>query len=459
MLKDLSVASAFAAGRGLEKEKTIMETMVPAVFRARFVAAVLLTAASSMAQVIAPDPGCTVSDAWTEQKNPWTDTVGVTNTTYPDANVTYWIRWLSEGPPGAQSPATIHGQFPASRYMSFSLYDSSDDELDSIHDTNIAPDPGQNNPFQTAGPQGTYTITIVYGTAPAMPAANTLYTGDQTVVKVYYRVYYPDSSGNLTGGTSDPVLPTISVFGGAMPTCAPRPIVSPITNTVWGRLDQTDFTGVKPAQGPTGVFSSPIWKITSGTGNNANADNTYMGTYLSRDFLTATTPLLVVKFKAPTFPNTQNGVPPYTSGEQVRYWSLCTDEPLASAVARCVPDGQAATLNGYATFVISDPSNQPSASVLSQWGATWIAWGALEYSTDFLYNENYQPFTSADGAFYYNVLLYRQTLASSSFQQSMANISKLPTILQKAAMGAYWPVSGYCSIAQFQSAGAGCITQ
>ena len=72
-----------------------------------------------------------------------------------------------------------------------------------------------------------------------------------------------------------------------------------------------------------------------------------------------------------------------------------------------MPDDQAATQNGYATIVISDPSNEPSASVLSQWGATWLAWGALEYSTDFLYNMNYQPLTSAEGAFYYNVLIYR----------------------------------------------------
>ena len=182
-----------------------------------------------------------------------------------------------------------------------------------------------------------------------------------------------------------------------------------------------------------------------------------MSTFLSRDFLTSATPLLVVKFFAPTFPDTQNGVPPYTAGEQVRYWSLCTNEPLTTAVSRCVPDDRAATQNGYTTIVISDPSNQPSASVLSQWGATWLAWGAMEYSTDFLYNMNYQPLASTDGAFYYSVLIYRQTLASSSFTQSMANVSKLPPSQRKAAMGAYWPVSGYCTAAQFQSAGAGCI--
>jgi|SRR5579872_1503059 len=436
-----------------------MKMLLLAVIRARFVAAVLLAAGSSMAQTLGPDPGCTVSEAWSQQSNPWTDILGVHNTNYLDANVNYWIQWLNNGPTGAQSPATIHGQFPASRYMSLSLYDSNLDELASIHDANIAPDPGQNNPFQTAGPQGTYTITIVYGKAPANPAPNTLYTGGQSQVKVLYRIYYPDSPGNQTGGTTNPVLPSITVFGGVMPTCALRPIINPITSTVWGRLDQSDFTGVKPPQGPRAA-SPPAWGLASGTvPHSPNVDNFYMSTVLSRDFLTAATPLLVVKFFAPTFPDTQNGVPPYTAGEQVRYWSLCSNEPLTTAVSRCVPDDQAATQNGYATFVISDPSNQPSASVLSQWGATWLAWGALEYPSDSLYNMNYQPLTSANGAFYYNVLIYRQTLASSSFLQSMAVISKLPPSQRQAAMGAYWPVSGYCGAAQFQSAGAGCIGQ
>jgi hypothetical protein len=111
-----------------------MKMMPLPVIRMSFAAAVLLAAGSSIAQTLGPDPGCTVSEAWSQQSNPWTDTLGVHNTNYLDANVNYWIQWLNNGPTGAQSPATIHGQFPASRYMSLSLYDSNLDELASIHD-------------------------------------------------------------------------------------------------------------------------------------------------------------------------------------------------------------------------------------------------------------------------------------------------------------------------------------
>ena len=438
-------------------------TLWPGI-RAPFVRALAilsLCATHSMAQQgIAPDPGCSTGQAWTEQNSPLSDGLGVLNLNYGDANVTYWEQWVNAGPPGAISNITIHGQFPLSRYMALSLYDSNDDVLANIHDSNIVPDAGTNNPFVSAGSQGTYTITISYLNAPPNPAANTLYTGGQTQVKVVYRVTYPNSAGTLTGGTTNPALPTITVFGGAMPTCAPRPIVSPATNTVWGRLSVGNFAGVKPAQGqPPTVTSTPTWQIsTSLPGLNANADNSYMTAYLSRNYLTSFAPLLVVKFMAPTFPNTQNGVPVYTTGEQVRYWSLCTNDPLTTAVARCLTDAQSATQGGYATFVISDPAYQPSASVLAQWGATWLPWGALEYSTDFLYNENYQQITSdPGGAFYYNVLIYRQTLPSSSFTQSIASVSSMPTPRQQSAMGAYWPSSGYCSAAAFQLYGSGCF--
>src|SRR5580658_4413603 len=175
-------------------------------FRAPFLTALgmlLLSAGSSVAQV-GPDPGCTVGQAWTNQGSVLSDSLGVLNLAYPDVNTTYWEQWINDGPAGAASSALIQGQFPLSRYMSLEIYDGNNDVLYSIHDSNIVPDAGTNNPFVSAGSQGTYTVTIVYGNAPASPAANTLYTGGETEVKVIYRVTYPNTSGTLTGGTTSP---------------------------------------------------------------------------------------------------------------------------------------------------------------------------------------------------------------------------------------------------------------
>ena len=276
-------------------------------------------------------------------------------------------------------------------------------------------------------------------------------------MKIIYRVYYPNTPSDLSGGTSSPVMPAITINNALIASCPPRPIITPVTDSVWGRLDQVDFQGVKPSDGPL-AFNPPIWGVSNGgtlPELNGNADNVLMTAILSRDFLTSATPLVVLTFRAPTFPDTQTGVPPY-SPAQVRYWSMCTDEPITTAAVRCVPDDQAPTKNGFATLVVSDPSNRPSASVLAQWGAAWLTWGALDLG-DFLYDENLQQLTSADGVFYYGMLIYRQTAASPLFIQSMAHVAQLPVAIQKAVMGDYWPQTGYCSASQFQSLGAGCI--
>jgi len=127
-------------------------------------------------------------------------------------------------------------------------------------------------------------------------------------------------------------------------------------------------------------------------------------------------------------------------------------------VVRCVPDNQAATLNGMATFVICDPSYVPSAAVLSQWGATWIPWGAME-NGDVIYNAQGEPLTNADGVFYYGVIIYRQTEANPNFIQSIVNAESLPVAARRAAMGEYYPSIGYCTSIAFAQYGAGCIGQ
>jgi hypothetical protein len=60
---------------------------------------------------------------------------------------------------------------------------------------------------------------------------------------------------------------------------------------------------------------------------------------------------------------------------------------------------------------------------------------------------------------YYNSILYRQTLAAASFTQSFYNVAQLPQSEQQAAAGKYWPVSGYCSTAAFETYGAECLSQ
>jgi len=406
----------------------------------------------------AADP-CAGYQAWQSQTNPRTDAIGDRNVAYPETNATYWSTVLIQ-PIG--TTVTLRGQFPASRYMSFQIYDSHGAILDAINDVSIKPDAGQNNPFRGGIARGTYTVRIVFGRKLATMLGNTMATAGETGVVLIYRVYYPNNPDDLTGSTN-PALPALSIDGVPLSSCPPRPIIAPEATTVWGRLSRTDFAGSKPSV-PLLTGMNPQWNLLMGNPDSTlfpypNKDNNYMWTLLDRDFLKEpySFDFAVVRMKAPSVADTQNGMPPYAPA-QVRYWSLCTDDPISTAVIRCVADNQATNVNGFVTFVISDPSKRPAAAILQQWGATWIPWGAMR-AEDSVYNINGRQLTNADGVFYYNHLLYRQTLADPIFAESIANVSQLRPTQWKQAMGDYWPAIGYCSRAQFEARGADCMGQ
>ena len=167
--------------------------------------------------------------------------------------------------------------------------------------------------------------------------------------------------------------------------------------------------------------------------------------------------MAVIRIKAPTFVNTQGGEPPYwsTTTRQVRFWSICSNEPQTTGVVRCAPDYRTPIRDGYTTVVISDP---PTGLRTRSWRSTlkWIPWGAL-MPGDTVYDEFDQPKTNADGVFYQGMVLYRQTMANPSWNQSSTAVGKLPRDQWRPAMGDYWPTSGYCTAADFVAFGAGCF--
>jgi len=409
-----------------------------------------------------PDAGCLSTDAWFAQENPASEPTGTRNVAYPESNATYWGMIIS-GPIG--SSLTFKGQFPASRYMGLQAYDSLHHVLGAIDDQSIIPDAGTNNPFQlNAGPdQGSYTVTMTFGTAPASVPANTFYTGGLTEVMVLYRVYYANNPADLTGGTSNPVLPTVYQNGVALNTCAPRPIL-PTSATVNGHIDQYDFTGAAPAT--AGAIPTPrpfLWMAVTDSSTNyyPSANNNYISAQITRKFLSPPYKynMVVMRMRAPTHPNTQAGEQPWLAQteRQVRYWSVCTDDMLSTGVARCTPDNKAPLVNGYATFVISDPDYKPDDATLAKWGATWMPFGAL-LPTDIVYDVYGTALSAADGAYYNGLILYRQTMANPSWQQSMASVGKYEPPLWPKMMGDYWPSIDYCSAVDFSIKGARCIS-
>jgi hypothetical protein len=326
----------------------------------------------------------------------------------------------------------------------------------------ILPDPGENNPFVSGTTQGTYTAYLILGERPAEPPPNTFYTGTLTTVSLSYRIYHATDPESLPGGTTNPVLPDLWLNGQFFSTCPVRPVIVPEDATVWGRLDNGDWFGTPPTPAnKLTAYDPPRWNIRDPFSAHffPNGDNYYFVATLSREFLQPNTSkeLVVVRFKAPTSPRTRSGEPVYAD-RQVRFWSLCTDDPYTTNVHRCIPDDEALlNANGYATFVICDPGSKPSDASLAAFRARWLPWGALALPTDVVYDRRDRPWGIDTPVHYYNTLIYRQTRANPSFAESMANVVKLPRREWKAAMGPYWPASGYCSKADFETYGAGCL--
>lgn len=406
------------------------------------------------------DAGCTTAQAWYGQENPRSEPTGMRNVAYPEANATYWGMVLTQ-PLG--SVATIHGQFPAARYMGLQVYDSQQKVRSALGDQAIDPDPGQNNPFRSGSSAalGSYTVQLVFGRAPSSPPPNTLYSDGLTQIALVYRVYYPDNPDNLTGGATAPVLPALSLGGTAIDTCPPRPLL-PASATVYGHLDQYDFSGTQPATSrPATNPPTLTMSLTSGaTPYYPSADNNYLSALLSRQYLSPpyAYQLVVMRMRAPTYPDTQDGEAPWLASteRQVRYWSVCENEPLSTGVTRCLADRQSPSLDGWVTYVWSDPSLRPDDATLAQWGASWLPFGALA-GGDIVYDLAGDALDNSDGVYWYGLLLYRQTLANPAWTQSMSSVGTLPRSQWQAAMGDYWPSIGYCTTAAFAAAGAGCI--
>ncbi len=408
------------------------------------------------------DPGCEEYGAWTTQANPRTDTMSTNNHDFPEgSDTTYFMTYLPSSPLGVV--VTIAGRYPRARYVSLQVY-VGDILLDSVTGTAIQPDPGQNNPFVSGMEQGTFTAYLIYGQKPSNPAPNTIYTHGFAEVTLIYRLYHTTDPDSPAGEAYDPVLPDVWLDGIYLSSCPPRPVIYPEDLTPWGRLSNGDWIGTPPtpdlqipAQNP------PPWWITGpwGTHYFPNADNYYFATMLSREFLSPNTEddLFVLQFNTPGFPNTRAGEPAWLN-RQVRFWSVCTDDPYTTNVNRCVPDSDALVDSyGFATFVISDPGGKPSDAALAQFHARWLPWGALASEEDVMTDRQGQSWGVDTPLHYYNLVLYRQTSAQDWFVRSMKNISQYPWTLQPALMGPYWPVSGYCATEEFEAAGLACILE
>jgi len=172
-------------------------------------------------------------------------------------------------------------------------------------------------------------------------------------------------------------------------------------------------------------------------GQYSNLDNAYVVAAVNRGFPDG--PVLVLHGKMPITPKTLLGAPTMASGVDMRYWSICQNESIATGrAASCVNDEQVPVdANGDYTIVTSATHDKPK-NATAACGVAWLQWpknGDGEGHLD-------------DG-----VLIMRNMLPDPGFASAVQDVTAPG--MESAVMGSYLPTGTYTTKAAFQALGAG----
>ncbi|MFE6858823.1 hypothetical protein [Nocardia sp. NPDC057668] len=404
--------------------------------------------------LLGPNTAC----AWGFQAGP--DKV---NIAYPDTGATYWGSNMAV-PRGGY--IEIGGQFPHARYLSMATYSRTSASVDGLNDQAIVPDAGSVNPFldgadRTAGNRS-YTVRLVDGRAPETDRpANTLYTTSSDGARstapngalFLIRVYLPDTGADLAGGVPLPTVTLVEADGrrSTVPACEPAGYAAPATDPgtgaalidtpavglfgtnppAWSKFTNlpTAIAGLLFGNEITGDTVLPrVQEVTERLGAAGgffdNPDNKYIATTMD----TGLGEVLVLRGKAPTAPHTLAGTARMGAG-QVRYWSVCSNNPWSTAVYQCVYDEQIPVdAQGFYTIAVSTGPHRP-ANARTECGIAWLPAGTLPQA----------------------VLMVRNMMPAPGFTESIQNLTRGS---EAAGMGPYYPGGEYYrTVADFEATG------
>ena len=389
----------------------------------------------------APAVGC----SWTLKLN---GMHGV-NAGWPDNAATYWYSQYVTVP-GAR--LVIHGEYAHARFFTLDVYDAkANPYVPDFYDAGLQPDPGSRNPYTRRGVHGPqyWTAHVDFGSAPAHPAANTIYAGTLADGSgpnpgglMTLRVYLPNDPKSDEGGVPLPSMSLELPNGTTQPLRACTvPETVPVQPALQQAIGNLGWPDPAPAVVPFPLAKNPpAWTATenpnadnlisstvplpatpphTGVGLLTTPNNSYIATRISRRY----GEVFVLRAKAPTSPDTRAGQWVGTP-LQLRYWSVCEFSTMTGQTAACLSDHEITRdADGNFTVVISDPAHRPTNA------PNWLPVG--------------DPY---DG--WPNV---RQFLPNPGFPEAIGNLT--PGADLATAMGPYFPQSGYCSTKTFEAGG------
>jgi hypothetical protein len=333
-----------------------------------------------------------------------TDGSGITNVAYPDTDATYWtvpvdtMQWKQ---------VILQGQYPQSRFFSFTAYVAQGSAVDAILDININPDAGSSNPFRrrSSGQQHNYTVNV----GGPNGQTNQVNFGNTPLAWIIYRIYLSNRGLDRMAGVPLPAVTLVDANGGRhsiAPCDTPRDqqitvLIDDLRADGFNQLAdywQTQFTegddgGLAPDPSCQPEDQVVFWIPENTGGYFPNPFNKYIA---GGALCFHPGKFVIVRGKAADFPDTYNGNPvwqPALPGYiQLRYWSMCNNDQVAPfPVVACQPD-HAVNLDrqGYYTYVLGQSDSPPP------WlppYATWLPWGSTLVSNILIFR-NMEPTTA-----------------------------------------------------------------
>ena len=343
-------------------------------------AILLLSHVSARAQSL---PSC----AWRLE----TDGSGITNVAYPDTDATYWTMPVDTT---QWKQVILQGQYPQSRFFSFTTYVAQGSAADAILDINIDPDAGSSNPFlhQSSGQQHNYTVNV----GGPSGQTNQVNFGNTRLAWIIYRIYVANQGLDRMAGVPLPAVTLVDANGGrqSIALCGtPRDqqitlLINDLRADGFDLL--ADYWQIKFTEGDDGGLAPDptcqpehqvVFWIPENTGSYfPNPYNKYIA---APALCFHPGKFVIVRGKAGDFPDTYNGNPvwqPALPGYiQLRYWSNCNNEQVKPyPVVACQPD-HATNLDrqGYYTYVLGEGGSPPPWLPTY---ATWLPWGSTQVS-------------------------------------------------------------------------------
>jgi hypothetical protein len=320
----------------------------------------------------------------------------------------------------------LHGEYPFARYFAFHPNDVETNNLDTLRDVELEPDPGSRNPWREAVPEGAgrrYTARIVFDAAPAEPEPNTMYVGERAgggfnpTLFLLYRIYGADQ-GSLPPNSAGAPLPAVTIHDADGSVRAHHEACDPYPPGMEPAVDETRFPvfpvpDYRAATRPGALDTESNWGMPVDL--LANADVLYLTSTWGKQHGS----VFAVRF----------GVPLFAADVDFRMFSLCTYNFWHGEALDCRMDETLAVdSEGRHVVVVSDRADRPANARPDQ-GVTWMDGG---------------PFL--DGQ-----LTWRFVHRESEFLRALA-----PALRGEAAapaMAPWVPERTFCETADFEAGG------